>query len=263
MIRLLEKSQNFDFDFDFDPKSPKPPTAHTSSYTGTASAARPQATPASSHRSPAAAVSGLPPQAAAAHRRHGRRRLQLHLAPGVRPRGLRPGRRRRLLLRRRRRLPPIVILLLLLLQGRRPRRALPHRRGPAAVGARQAEGAVAPRHAGEEAHPALLHRLRAGAAAAPGALRRVQLRAELRRRRGVGGARRPLAVLLRALRRPLQGVPEGRRVESRNRRAAGGRHPAARSFFLFIFSPPNFGAVRCENRSIKPHLYMHSYFSCH
>ena len=88
---------------------------------------------------------------------------------------------------------------------------------------------MAPHHAGEEADPALLHRLRAGAraGAAPGALRRLQLRAELRRRRGVGGARQPLAILLRALRRPLQGVPEGRRVAT-----AG---PRRQDFFFNLF----------------------------
>jgi hypothetical protein len=44
--------------------------------------------------------------------------------------------------------------------------------------------------------------------------RRVQLRAELRRRHGVDGAEEPLTVLLRAIRRPLQGAAAGRRVVS-------------------------------------------------
>jgi hypothetical protein len=38
----------------------------------------------------------------------------------------------------------------------------------------------------------------------------------------VGGARQPLAILLRALRRPLQGIPEGRRVETAGRSPAPG-----------------------------------------
>jgi hypothetical protein len=77
----------------------------------------------------------------------------------------------------------------------------------------------------------------------------------------VGGAREPLAILLRALRRPFQGAAEGRRVERGSIKPPAG---CRRLDFISSFSSfDNFGAVNCENRSIDPHLYMHSVFLCH